>query len=256
MVRNREECLEILDTLVERLLESGAALPESCRTALHLATTDVLDKPDVVYVPNYKITQLLTDVVNIAASVTSEGWLLPEEAEAQLKSLIGPESHLVRHFLSQAGMERARYEPIMLAERYHSPLSERNAILSLRLKRMLAARQTYDPLPNSYLRSVRMAGHRAIHAECFSIFRIGPMLQFFDDMIKQANVIAESTYDEFEGLSGLAHVLREDGNLWKLYKHKAPRFAAKEGDPLLTNVFTTRANMVYVPDTPGAPTLH
>ena len=256
MIRNKEDFLEILDSLMDQLLESGAILPETYFETLRKAAREILVHPDMNYVPGYKITELMADMVNVAASIAAEGWLSQAEAQQQLDSMLGTDSAVIRSFLSAAAMERARYEPVMLAERYHSPLAERNAILSLRLKRMLAARQTYDPLPQSYVRAVRMAGHRAIHADCFRIYRIGPMLQFFDDMIKQADQVAQTTYDEFAGLAIISDLLREEGRLWKLYRHKAPRFSAKAGDPLLSDTFTSRANMVYIPDKPGAPTLH
>lgn len=256
MIRNKDDFLDILEGLTDQLGESGALLPDAYQNTLQNAAMDILSHPDMHYVPGYKITELMADMVNIAASVHAEGWLAADESFQQLKEALGPDGIIRQAFLADAAMERARYEPIMLAETYGSPLAERNAILSLRLKRLLAARQTFDPLPNSYVRSVRMAGNRAIHAECFKIYRIGPMLQFFADMIKQADQISETTYDEFEGIAALSETLREDGRLWKLYRHKAPRFAAKAGDPLLNDSFTTRANMVYIPDTPGSPTLH
>lgn len=256
MIRNKEDFFEILDSLMDQLLESGAILPEAYFDTLRQAARAVMNHPDMNYVPGYKITELMADMVNIAASITAEGWLGAAEAQKQLEHMVGMDSPLIRSFMSDAGMERARYEPVMLAERYQSPVAERNAILTLRLKRMLAARQSYDPLPQSFVRAVRMAGHRAIHADCFKIYRIGPMLQFFDDMIKQADQVAQTTYDEFAGLAIISDLLREESRLWKLYRHKAPRFSAKAGDPLLTDTFLTRANMVYVPDKPGAPTLH
>ncbi|MCI5049575.1 MAG: hypothetical protein MRY32_04510 [Rickettsiales bacterium] len=256
MIRERQDFLDILDGLIDQLVESGAVLPEPCVDALKESAASILAAQDVTYMPGYKVTELMADLVNIAASLNAEGWLEPEEMLAKLQAYIGDDSPVAQSFLSAAAMERARYEPVMLAERYESPLAERNAILHMRLKRIMAARQNYDPLPDSYVRAIRMAGHRAIHADCFKTYRIGPMLQFFDDMIKQADQIAETTFDEFEGLSMIAHELREDGKLWKLYRYKAPRFTAKPGDPLLNNTFTTRANMIYVPDTPGAPTVH
>ena len=256
MARESSDYLEILDGFFDRLNQSGAILFPNCRDIVTEIASNMLKSHDLHYVPGHKITELMADLVNVAASISSEGWLTPEEARRQFDAHTGTASPLIQAFFQEAKMEKARYEPIMLPERYDNPRAERNAILIYRLKRMLAARQEYDPLPSSYIRAVRMAGTRAIQAQCFATYRIGPMLQFFSDMISQANQVNEHSFDEYAGLASIAHLLREEGNLWKLYRHKAPRFQAKPGDPLHEGVFTIRANMLYVPDQPGRPTIH
>lgn len=256
MARETTDFIEILDNLFDQLSDSGAILFPGCHDAVTEVANSIMSDADLQFVPGYKVTELMADLVNIAASISSEGWLSEEEAVQQFATYTSDQSPLVQAFLSDAKMEKARYEPVMLAETYETPHSERNAILRLRLKRMLSARQTYDPLPSSYIRAIRMAGDRAIHAECFATYRAGPMLQFFADMIRQADQIADATFDEFEGVAAINYTLREEGQLWKLYRHKAPRFRAKPGDPLHDGVFATRANMLYIPDTPGAPTIH
>lgn len=256
MVRDSNDYMEILDSFFEQLSGSGATLFPKCRESVADTARAIMQSPDIHYMPGHKITEMMANLVNLAASISSEGWLSEDQAISQWQRYTAPESTLVQAFLSDARMEKARYEPIMLAERYHTPRSERNAILRLRLKRMLDARQSYDPLPGSFVRAVRTAGDRAIHAECFATYRIGPMLQFFADMIRHADQVAEQTFDEFAGLAALVHLLREEGNLWRLYRHKAPRFRAKPDDPLHDDVFFTRANVLYVPDNPGRPTLH
>lgn len=256
MIRKSDDFMAILNGFFNRLHESGAVLFPDCYDAVCESANRLLSHPDAHYMPDYKLTELMANLVNVAASISSEGWLSPEESLQQFRSCSGLDSQLALEFLANARMERARYEPIMLAERFESPRSERNAILRMRLKRMLAARQTYDPLPGSFVRAIRIAGQRAIQAPCFATYRIGPMMQFFADMITQADQIADTTYDEFAGIAALNHVLREEGNLWKLYRHKAPRFSAKPGDPLHEGVFTNRATMLYIPDHPDRPTLH
>lgn len=256
MVHQSADYQDVLDKLLEQLADSGASLFPRCREEVSATARRILTQTELHYMPSYKITELLADLVNLAASISSEGWLSQEESVAQWHRCTASTSTLVQSFLSEARMEKARYEPIMLADRHRTPRSERNAILRLRLKRMLDARQTYAPLPSSFVRAVRMAGDRAIHAECFSTYRIGPMLQMFADMIRHANQVSDQTFDEFAGLESLSYLLREEGTLWKLYRHKAPRFRAKPDDPLHADVFVTRANVLYVPDRPGRPTLH
>lgn len=256
MVRDSNDFMDILDGFFDQLSASGAVLFPKCREAVTTSAKSILSHPEVHYVPGHKITELMADLVNIAASIASEGWLSEAQATDQWHQLTAHESPLVQSFLAEAKMEKARYEPIMLAEQYNTPRGERNAILRLRLKRMLEARQTHLPLPSSFVRALRMAGDRAIHAECFATYRIGPMLQFFADMIRQADQIADHTFDEFAGVATINHTLREEGNLWKLYRHKAPRFRAKPGDPLHDDAFIIRAHMVFVPDHPGRPTFH
>lgn len=248
--------MDILDGFLDRLNQSGAVLFPNCREIVTGIAKNTLETVDLHYIPGHKITEFMADIVNIAASISSEGWLSEAEARQQFDAFTSPESTLMQSFHQDARMEKARYEPIMLAERYQDPRSERNAILRLRLKRMLDARQSYSPVPASFVRVIRVAGHRALQAQCFETYRTGPMLQFFADMIHLADQVSEECFDEFAGIAALNFLLREDGNLWKLYKHKAPRFKAKPGDPLHEGVFKTRANMIYIPDHPSRPTIH
>ncbi len=257
MARNPDDFLDILDGFFEKLHESGAVLFSGCQDMVTATAKSIMNQPDMRYVPGHKVTELMANLVNLAASIAAEGWLSESQAREQFKALTLPDSILIKHFMSEANMEKARYEPVMLAEHYDSPRAERNALLRIRLKRMLRARQSYDPLPNSFIRAVRIAGHRVLQADCFGTYRAGALLQMFDDMIRQADHIATTTYDEFAGIASLNFVLREEGNLWKLYRHKAPRFKAKPGDPLHAGVFpSSRATMLYVPDHPSRPTLH
>lgn len=257
MARNPDDFIDILDGFFEKLHESGAVLFPNCQSMVTSTAKSIMDSTEMRYIPGHKVTELMANLVNLAASIAAEGWLTESQARDQFKALTHPTSPMIRHFMAEANMEKARYEPVMLAEHYDSPRAERNALLRIRLKRMLRARQTYDPLPNSFIRAIRVAGHRALQADCFATYRAGAMLQMFDDMIRQADQIATTTYDEFAGLAALNFTLREEGNLWKLYRHKAPRFKAKPGDPLYEGVFpTSRAHMLYMPDHPSRPTLH
>lgn len=256
MLRQSDDFMEILTQLYDRLDASGAQLFHGSRDIITDRAKQLLASPDTHYLPGYKLTELMADLINIAATISAEGWLSHQEAIEHFIHATSDNSPLVLEFMATAKMERARYEPIMLTQRYDTPQAERNEILRVRLKRMLLARQSHDPLPHSFVRAIRIAGHRAIHAPCFATYRIGPMLQFFCDMIKQAEHIHITTYDEMQGVAILNHTLREESPIWKLYRHKAARFSAKPDDPLHNNHFPTRATMLYVPDRPGRPTLH
>lgn len=257
MRRSSNDFIDILDGFYDQLTDSGAVLFSGCHQATTDAAKRIMSQSDLHFVPGHKVTELMADLVNIAAAVSCEGWLDEQQARANFDELTGLSSPLVKTFQSEALMEKARYEPIMLAEQFKSPRAERNAILRMRLKRMLAARQYYDPLPSSFIRAIRSAAERALQAECFAAYRPGPMLQFFDEMVRYADQIFDQTFDELHGVAVLHEALCENGRLWKTFKHKAPRFRAKFGDPLHDNAFpSTRANMLYVPDKPGRPVLH
>lgn len=257
MRRSSEDFLEILDSFYDQLTDSGAMLFSGCHQATCDAAKRIMQSSDLHYVPGHKITELMADIVNIAAAVSSEGWLNEQQARSSFEELTSPKSPVFRTFQAEALMEKARYEPIMLPKTLETPRAERNAILRIRLSRMLAARQHYTPLPASFLRVIRTAADRALSADCFAAYRPGPMLQLFDDMIRLADQMADQTFDELQGVAALHALLREDGRLWRLYRHKAPRFIAPAGDPLHANQFPiTRASMLFVPDKPGRPTLH
>jgi hypothetical protein len=256
MTRESSDFMEILGGFFDRLSGSGAFLFPNCREIVTETAKSALSHIDLHYVPGHKITEFMADLVNVAASISSEGWLSEDEARAQFTASTAPGSALMQHFFLEARMEQARYEPIMLTMRFDDPRSERNAILRQRLKRMLEARQSYQPMPNSFIRAIRIAGHHAIHAHCFSAYRVGPMLQFFADMIEQANQVAAESFDELAGLAALNTLLRAEGRLWKLYRYKAPRFSAKPGDPLHDGVFGIRATMLYIPGNPSRTTIH
>jgi len=257
MSRDSLDFLEILDSLYDQLTDAGAMLFSGCHDATNQAAKRILQGADTRYVPGHKITELMADIINIAASVSCEGWLNDQQARHSFEELTGSKSPIAKTFESEAMMEKARYEPIMLKNRFQTPREERNAILDIRLKRMLQARQHFAPLPSSFLRIIRSAAHRALRAECFSTYRPGPMLQLFDDMIRLADQVADQTFDELEGVCTLQKLLDENSRLWRLYKFKASRFRAAQGDPLIDNHFPiTRAGMLFVPDKPGRPTLH
>ena len=257
MKRATDDFLDILDGFYEQLSDSGAVLYPNCYEQMRAAARRITGMVDLHYLPGVKVTQLMADLVNIAAAIAAEGWLSQSESEAQFAAMTRNDSPLVQTFVMEAEMEKARYEPVMVEERFERPIEERNAILRRRLKRMLAARQAYLPLPDVYLRSLRMAADRVMQAECFARFRPGPLLQMFDDMVAMADTVAESHWDPLKGADYLNALLAEEGVLWKRYRCKAPRFQARPGDPLHEGVFPKlRANMLYQPDLHRRPMMH
>ncbi len=256
MQRDTQDFIDILQGFFDQYMGSGVLFPEFQETVTD-AALQVLGHPDVEHVPGYKITSLMADMVNIAASISSDGWLTNDEALARLESHLDLSGPLIQYFLADARIERARYEPVMLTEDHTSPATERNAILNERFHRMIDARQTYSPLPHSFVDEIAEAAELAIQADEFRYYRSGPMLQFFADMIQQADMIAEDTFDEDEGIQRLRRILSDNGRLWKIYRAKSARFSAPDGDPLYEEEFASKANMLFIPDAdPMHPTFH
>ncbi|MBN65949.1 MAG: hypothetical protein CMM94_00055 [Rickettsiales bacterium] len=246
MERAQTDFLDILEAFLDQYTETGILFPKF-RETLSKHAHAVLEHTDVQYMPGFKLTALMADMVNLAATISADGWLSEKEALKRLEEEIAIDSPMMQLFLTDARMERARYEPLMLTTRCASPLEERNAILQMRLERMIAARQSHEPLPHSFCDEVKRAGERAIEAECFSAYRTGAMLQMFSEMIDQADEVADNTYDELSGLAMLKDMLGEHGRLWKLFRFKASRFEADKDHPLQTGEWESRANMLYIP---------
>jgi hypothetical protein len=257
MKRATDDFLDILDGFYEQLSESGAVLFPGCYDRMRAAARRITGYVDLHYLPGVKVTQLMADLVNVVAGIAAEGWLSAAESEAQFETMTAKESPLVQTFIMEAEMERARYEPVMLGDAFETPLEERNAILAQRFKRMLVARQACFPLPEDYIACLQRAGERIQHAECFARYRPGPLLQLYDDMIAVADDVASHEWDLAQGVAMIEEALADDAALWKRYRHKAPRFAARPGDPLHDGSFPkVRANMLYLPDLHRRPRLH
>lgn len=184
---------------------------------------EVLAGPDIRYMPAFKILDLLAEMVNTASAVAIEPQLRAHEATALVRASLADNSPLIKEFLLEAALERARYEPMMVDAPGADALTHRN--LTLR-KRWLAMRHAHDALatlPTDWMEQVSLAVGRAIAADCFRQYRQGPLMQYFAEMLSAARDIhaAKGTLEQVQ------EALGEDGALWKRYALKAARYLDK-----------------------------
>jgi len=187
----------------------------------------LLEKPDVRYMPTFKVLDLLAAVTNIAAAVAEAPQLRPNEAEALLRESLADTAPLVGHFLLEAALERARYEPLMLDTRIHDAALERELVLTRRWAAMRATHQEKSQLPDDWMDTVDEAVDLALDAEEFRRFRQGPLLQLFAEMLG----LARKLHQQGEPLSALTHAIAEDGTLWRRYALKSARYGEKSLPP-------------------------
>lgn len=238
--RETDDFLEILEAFIEQHLDT-APLFAGFEDILRKAAKEAVSEEGMHFMPGFKITNLMADMVNIAATVSCEGWLSEAEAAKQLKELLAEDAKLRRQFRLEVRMERARYEPVMLSHAHATPLEKRNAMLRKKFARMVAARQSEMPLPHSFLDMVWEVAQEAIEAECFETYREGAMLQLFAEMLQAADNVLETSFDEMQGLIALGEMLKPQGRIWRSFAMKAARFKAPEGDPLHTNMWPQEA---------------
>ena len=107
--------------------------------AVRRRALEILAQPDVRYMPAFKILDLLATLTSISAAVAEAPQLRAPEAEALLRESLSDTAPLVRHFLLDAALERARYEPMMLSLFTSDREAERVLILTRRWAAMRAA---------------------------------------------------------------------------------------------------------------------
>lgn len=241
--RDTDDFLEILDAFIEQHLET-APLFQGFEGILREAARAAVSEKGMRFMPGFKITNLMADMVNLAATISCEGWLSEAEAAKQLQALLDKNARLRRQFRQEVRLEGARYEPIMLSDDHATPLEQRNAMLRKKYARMVDARQSELPLPHSFIDEVMEAAERAIEAECFEVYREGAMLQFFAEMLQAADNVLEASFDELQGVSMLEEMLKPCGRIWRSFKMKASRFKAPAGDPLHTNMWPDEASVL------------
>lgn len=224
MSRDIADFHAILDQLYFQYLESYATPFAGCYEALKARADDILRDDAYTYVPGHKLTEFLADLVNIAASITSQGWLSESQAHATFHELTAANSPLMRHFTLDARIEEARNAPLMLDDRGMGVEESRLQLLTKRLELILTARQSDYPLPDSFIAIIREAAQHAFQAECFRHYRYGPLLQMVDDMLTIASDIAYQMGDEAQGQLKLRLKLKVNSALWKRYKYKSSRF--------------------------------
>ena len=147
----------------------------------------VANAPESAYMPSHKWFEFISGCVGHAVSIAQETHLRPHEARAMLDQLIGNNAPLSRQFKLDAALERARYEPMMLGYNALDHHAKRTALLIKRWNAMRAVQQEHAPLSDEALTIVQIYVERAIHELAFANYRIGPMLQFFSEMLTKAS---------------------------------------------------------------------
>lgn len=215
------------------------------RTQVRARAEELLGNPDTRYMPAFKILDLLAVMVNTATDVASESQLRAHEATALLRANLADTTPLVRQFVLDAALERARYEPMMIVE--SEDISHRDAALHKRWDAMLSAHQALEPLPPEWEAEISRAVAHVMAAEAFHEFRQGPLLQLFAEMLQAARTL----HREQASLAQLHKALGPDAPLWKRYALKANRYGEKhEGDD------STLPAEARVPTPPNSPHLH
>lgn len=206
---------------------------------------ELLSQPDVRYMPAFKILDLLATLVDSASAIASEPQMRLHEATALLRANMSDNSPVIRRFVLDAALERARYEPMMIAEE-DPELSHRDLALHKRWDAMLHAHQELEPLPDSWAEAIGTIVERAIDAEEFRDFRQGPLLQLFTEMLETARELTRQR----RPLEELEAALGQDSAVWKRYALKPGRYSEKHDDE------GTLPREARIPGNPGSSQLH
>lgn len=209
----------ILDGLIARRKIQGP------HAAIIIATTrerctDLLSLSDIRYMPAFKIFDLLGAMIEIAAAIASAAQLRPNEVRALLRESFCDDTALMRQFMLEAALERARYEPIMLEANTENPEHARSILLTRRWLAMRTAHQEKFTLPDDWLDAVDIAAYRAMGAPEFAQYRMGPVLQMLAEML----ALSRKTYQQHGSIEHLASALSAQGTIWRRYALKAKRY--------------------------------
>jgi hypothetical protein len=197
---------------------------DALRERIRQRARELLVHPDIRYMPAFKILDLLAALVNAASATAIEPQLRRHEALALLNAQISDASPLIRQFMLEAALERARYEPMMLDTNGVDAATRRTLTLTKRWRSMCDAHQSHTPLPPEWLAAVSAAVDQAIRAPAFSSYRQGPLLQLFADMLQTARRL----HSEGKSLTQLQRALKPSSALWKRYALKATRYRKAE----------------------------
>lgn len=190
------------------------------RDRMRRRALEILARPDIRYMPAFKLLDMLAGMVNTAAEIAAEPQLRRNEAQGLLDAHISDTAPLIVDFMLEAALERARYEPMMLDADDADALAYRNLMLGKRWQAMLAAHQAHAPLPPEWTQAVGDAVINVISASTFADYRVGPLLQFFAEMLG----IARQLHDTAAPLTQLPAHIGEQSALWKRYALKGARF--------------------------------
>lgn len=216
-------------SVLSSFFETAGELPEHTQPLKPLVETAArraLSHPDVAYMPAFKVLDLLSALVNLCVGIAREPHLRLGEAKAMLQQLITDTAPLLSHFYREAALERVRYEPVMLPERYTSALEKRNAVLCIRLDRMCGIYTDAALLSPITVETVRQAAEEAMHSDDFLTYRAGPMCQLFAEMLQTATSVSDP--------QSLRALIGPEGRVWKSFRLKAHRYSADDSDPLVT----------------------
>ncbi|MFZ4124957.1 MAG: hypothetical protein ACOYJ2_02645 [Rickettsiales bacterium] len=180
----------------------------------------ILEHPDVKYMPAFKVMDLISEMVNHAADIDAEKQLREIEAVKCLEAEFATNAPLLRSFVLEAALERARYEPLMLIGEFDDATAHRASLLDRRWRAMREAHTHVHSLPEAWLHALDSAVTLVISAPTFREYRVGPLLQMFAEMLQYARQLHEH-HMPIESLT--AHI-NEKSALWKRYKLKAKRF--------------------------------
>ncbi len=209
----------------KKLTGANAALITS---TVRTRALELLERPDVRYMPVFKVLDLLATLVNIATAIADAPQLRPAEVQALLRESLSDGTALIRHFLLEAALERARYEPIMLHDAPPSSEQLREQMLERRWAAMRATHQEWAGLPDAWLDILDQAVEHALEAEEFREYRQGPLLQLFAEMLS----LARGLHQQGASPERLARALDESGALWRRYALKSERYRAREPMPI------------------------
>lgn len=189
---------------------------------------NLLSHQDVRYMPAFKILDMLAALVNIGAAISDAPQLRPAEINALLRESLADTTPLVRQFMLEAALERARYEPLMMLETMGDDLTKRDLMLQRRWAAMRATHQEKAKLPEAWMDAIDTAVELALVSDDFRRFRQGPLLQLFAEMLS----LGRTLYQQQQPLMTLVDALSEHGALWRRYALKSARFSEKTPVPL------------------------
>ena len=215
---NRDDIIALCDGLCSTLEPPTHSWP-AMKSMVSEHIRSFADLPEAAYVPSHKWFEFISGCVGHAVSIAQETQLRPHEARAMLQQVIGHNAPLSRQFRLDAAMERARYEPMMLSHASLDQNTKRTALLIKRWNAMRAVQQEHAPLSSEALAIVQINVERAIHEDAFANYRVGPMLQFFAEMLTQA-----SSYDDEHELSLLESKIGPTSAIWRRFALKSARF--------------------------------
>lgn len=191
--------------------------------ATHART--ILTHADVKYMPAFKVMDLISEMVSHAVAIDEERQLREVEALKLLEAEFAPAAPLLRGFMLEAALERARYEPLMMIEDFSDAADHRAGLLSKRWHAMLDVHRDTHMLPEPWLDAVNASVESVIADPSFKDYRVGPLLQMFAEMLQYARQLHETHLP----VTALASHVGKDSPLWKRYKLKAKRFRESEG---------------------------